>query len=70
MGNNTCELSKKINRIVTMNTVIVFRIAAGVIQGFARQTTFSCGESFLRTQAKTQPIGNTKKEISKPSSLT
>jgi hypothetical protein len=33
--------SKMINRIVMMNTVIVLRTAAGVIHGFACQTTFS-----------------------------
>ena len=38
-------VSKKINRIVTINTVMVLRTAAGVIHGFACQTTFSCGES-------------------------
>jgi NAD dependent epimerase/dehydratase family enzyme len=39
-------VSKKINRIVTMNTVIVLRTAAGTIHGFVCQTTFSCGVSF------------------------
>ena len=46
-----------------MNTVIGLRSAAGTIHGFACQLTFSCGVSFLRSQAKTQPIGNRKKNI-------
>jgi hypothetical protein len=48
----TVYVSKKINRIVTMNTVIVLRTTAGVIHGFACQTRFHLSGVFEKTIKK------------------